>query len=111
MVAIRDLRPWLYRAAFRIAAGELKRRPARLGLNDAETEHDERVADEAEGELIDLTRRLSRTQRSVFVLRHVFGYSGRETAGLLGISEAAVRVHLHTARRRLRELIQEADAP
>lgn len=107
--AIRDLRPWLYRAAFRLAAGELARRRAELPLEERERSANPSGLDQ-EIELMELYRRLSPHQRAVFVLRKVFGYSGRETARLLGLSEVAVRVHLFGARRRLRDLILEANA-
>jgi DNA-directed RNA polymerase specialized sigma24 family protein len=104
--AIRELRPWLFRAAFRIAAGELKRphSPMRddvsevVGSNDGTTE------------LVELAKRLSNAQRRAFVLRDVLGFSTSETAALTGSSEVATRVHLHAARRRLRELILEEES-
>lgn len=43
--------------------------------------------------------------RSVVVLRDVQGLTTRETAAMLGISEGAVKVRLHRAHARLRELI------
>jgi RNA polymerase sigma-70 factor (ECF subfamily) len=108
--SIRNLRPWLYKAAFRLAAGELARRT--VELRAAESERPANPSGfQQEMELMELSRRLSPNQRAVFVLRSVFGYSGRETARLLGLSEVAVRVHLHGAKRRLRDLIMEANAP
>ena len=43
--------------------------------------------------------------RNVVVLRDVQGLSTKETAELLGISEAAVKVRLHRAHAKLRELV------
>jgi RNA polymerase sigma-70 factor (ECF subfamily) len=43
--------------------------------------------------------------RNVVVLRDVQGLSTKETAALLGISEAAVKVRLHRAHAKLRELV------
>ena len=101
--AIRELRPWLFRAAFRIAAGELKasRRPGGDAVSEAAASSD------GTGELMELTRRLSNAQRRAFVLRDVLGFPTREAAALARSSEIAIRVHLHAARRRLRELLQE----
>jgi DNA-directed RNA polymerase specialized sigma24 family protein len=101
--AIRELRPWLFRAAFRIAAGELKRshRPGGDAASEAVAPSD------GTGELMELTRRLSNAQRRAFVLRDVLGFSTREAAELTGSSEVAIRVHLHAARRQLRALLQE----
>ncbi len=46
------------------------------------------------------------TYRSVILLRDIEGYSGQETADLLDISIAAVKVRLHRARQALRELLE-----
>ncbi len=102
LARIRDLRPWLFRAAFKIAAGELKRspEPPRDVLRQG--------SDLGIVELLDLARTLTRAQRQAFALRDVLGFSGRDTAKLMGTSEVTVRVHLHAARRRLRELVKEA---
>jgi RNA polymerase sigma-70 factor (ECF subfamily) len=43
--------------------------------------------------------------REVVVLRDVQGLSTKEAAELLGISEGAVKVRLHRAHARLRELV------
>jgi RNA polymerase sigma-70 factor (ECF subfamily) len=48
---------------------------------------------------------LSDDAREVVVLRDVQGLSTKETAGVLGISEGAVKVRLHRAHARLRELV------
>lgn len=45
---------------------------------------------------------LSRLQRDVVVLFDLEGYSHREIAARLGVSEGAARVHLHHARRAVR---------
>lgn len=105
---IRSLRPWVYRAAFRIAAGELKRRAAqlvldqqdRVGMVDQERDRQE---------LTEMLKRLSPNQRAAFLLREVLGYSSPESARMLGVSEVAIRVHVHAARRRLREQLREEE--
>ena len=43
--------------------------------------------------------------RSVFVLREISGFSTEETAAMLGLGISAVKVRLHRARLRLRELL------
>lgn len=47
-------------------------------------------------------RRLPETLRTAFVLRDVEGLSTRDAAGLLGVSESALKVRLHRARLALR---------
>jgi RNA polymerase sigma factor (sigma-70 family) len=106
---IRDLRPWLYRTAFRLAAAEMRhgetpQPPHSEGELEPEPSRSEGYAD-----LIGLLGSLSPMQRGAFVLRHVYLYTTRETAKLLGIGEIAVRVHLLAARRRLRSRLQEAE--
>lgn len=49
---------------------------------------------------------LSEDARAVVVLRDVEGLSTKEAAAVLGISEAAVKVRLHRAHARLRELVR-----
>jgi RNA polymerase sigma-70 factor, ECF subfamily len=49
---------------------------------------------------------LSVDAQEVVVLRDVQGLSTRETAELLGITEGAVKVRLHRAHARLRELVE-----
>lgn len=68
---------------------------------------------QARAEWADLTARtaralsdLSAEAREVVVLRDVQGLSTKETAALLGISEGAVKVRLHRAHARLRELVE-----
>jgi RNA polymerase sigma-70 factor (ECF subfamily) len=63
----------------------------------AERDHARRVAD-AIADLPD-------DARAVVVLRDVQGLSTKEAAALLGISEGAVKVRLHRAHARLRELV------
>ena len=101
--AVRDLRPWVYRAAFRIAAGELQRRRRQVEpLPDGWDRNAD--ADESSGRLDEALLRLSPAQRSAFVLREAIGFSTAETAEFMGTTAVAVRVHVHAARRRLRDL-------
>jgi RNA polymerase sigma-70 factor (ECF subfamily) len=52
---------------------------------------------------------LSRGQREVFILRDLEDRDIRETAGILGISELAVRVYLSRARKRIKALMIRAE--
>ncbi|RKI82285.1 RNA polymerase sigma factor [bacterium 1xD42-87] len=45
--------------------------------------------------------------REVLLLHYVEGYQGREIAGMLGLSESAVRKRLERGREKLRGLLQE----
>lgn len=97
--AVRDPAAWVWRAAFKIAAGELQRRnrtttePVEIGVQDAEPEW----------QLLDALQCLSEQQRAVVILRDYVGHSSRVTAEIIGSSEQSVRVQLSRARRTLRK--------
>lgn len=102
---LRDPARWVWRAAFKIASGEMQDRRRLTTLVDSAYEMPE--------PLIDLTRALSRLtphQRAAFVLSEYGGYGYLEIAQMLSSSVSAVGVHIFRARRRLRELLEDADA-
>jgi RNA polymerase sigma factor (sigma-70 family) len=93
---------WVWKAAFRIAAGELEHRGRETAVR-AERGYDfphETVA------LANALGRLSPMQRGSIILHYYGGYTSSEAASILGSSSAAVRVHLFRARRRLAELME-----
>jgi RNA polymerase sigma-70 factor, ECF subfamily len=100
--AIRDPARWVWRAAFRIAAGELKLRRSTTAPG---TPHGWYTVDSEAMELIDMLKRLPPKLRAALVLHHGAGYPVREVASIIGSTSAAVRVHLSRGRRRLRELM------
>jgi RNA polymerase sigma factor (sigma-70 family) len=62
---------------------------------------------------VDLWRALATLpakQRASVVLADYAGWSHREIAAALGSTVSAVGVHVHRARRRLRELLEDHDA-
>jgi RNA polymerase sigma-70 factor, ECF subfamily len=104
--ALRDPAAWVWRAAFRIAAGELKER-GRMTTFGAEP-----VTGMPEP-FIDLWRALAQLplkQRASVVLADYAGWSHREIAKALGSTASAVGVHVHRARKRLRDLLEDDDA-
>jgi RNA polymerase sigma-70 factor, ECF subfamily len=102
---VRDPERWVWRAAFRIAAGELKeRRRSGVAVRPGSYEMEEPARD-----LVVALGALSERQRVSVVLHDAAGYPSKEVAGIIGSTEAAVRVHLMRGRRRLRELLKEDD--
>jgi RNA polymerase sigma-70 factor, ECF subfamily len=99
---IRDPERWIWRAAFRIAAGALKER--RREVQGVEKEGSYEMEEPAR-ELIVALANLSAKQRAAVVLHHAAGYSVNDVAHLIGSTSPAVRVHLMRGRRRLRELL------
>jgi RNA polymerase sigma factor (sigma-70 family) len=106
---LRNPAAWVWRAAFSIAAGEMKERRKVIPL-DVGVEVAAVVPDVSPERLIDLVRALAQLtyrQRAAVVLADYAGWSHRQIAGVLGSSVATVGVHVHRARGRLRELLQE----
>ena len=101
--AVRDPSRWIWRAAFRIAAGELKDRRKRMASQTSEGWYE---IPEPAGHVIEALSRLSPRQRAVVILHEHIGYSTREVAAILGSTPATVRVHLSQGRRRLRRLLE-----
>lgn len=104
--ALRSPIAWIWRTAFRVAAGELKlRRSQPTAVVEGAYELG---ADSSE--LVGALSRLPKRLRAAVVLHHIADYPVREVAQVLGSSEAAVRMRLTRGRRRLRELLEERDA-
>jgi RNA polymerase sigma-70 factor, ECF subfamily len=104
--AIRDQGRWVWRSAFRIAAGEMKQRSQRRSLMD------DRFYEMTEPptDLLRVLRQLSFKQRAVIILHFYAGHSTKEVAGILGCTTGTVRVHISQGRKRLRQLLEEEDA-
>jgi RNA polymerase sigma-70 factor (ECF subfamily) len=60
-------------------------------------------------ELLDALGALSPAQRAAVVLHYYADRPVREVAELIGSTPAAVSVHLHRARRRLKTLLEDRD--
>lgn len=104
---IRSPKAWLSRAAYRIAAGELKARRLEGSYPIVESGYE---MPEPVTELASAFAQLTQKQRAATLLCLRDGYSATETAEIIGSTPSAVRVHVHRARARLRELLGEADA-
>jgi RNA polymerase sigma-70 factor, ECF subfamily len=101
--AIGDPRAWVWRVAFRLAAGELKRRRTTSQLPETvSAPYDDRTIDIAEA-----LAHLPPNQRAAIVL-HYYAYRPvKEIATILGMNPATVRVHLHRGRQRLAKLLED----
>ena len=97
---IRDVERWVWKAAYRIAAGELKQR------RRVSPEVDRPVDDAASSfELRDVLLRVSPKQRAALFLFYYGGYEPREIARMIGSTQSAVRVHLFRGRKRLASML------
>lgn len=99
---------WVWRAAFRIAAGLLQTK-----RSEAISEPIDAVASGAEPDeslaLVDALRTLSESDRRIVVLSLLAGWTAEEIGSLDSISAGAVRVRLHRARRQLRARLEVRD--
>lgn len=102
---IREPEPWVWRVAFRVASGELKRRKRESSVS---TSVESTYALEAPSDsVLAVVGQLSPRQRSAVVLHYYAGYSTREIGDIVGSSAATVAVHLHQGRKRLRQLLED----
>jgi RNA polymerase sigma-70 factor, ECF subfamily len=104
--ALRDPLAWIWHVAFRVAAGELKRR----GRIDHRLPDVHDASEQRAYELVSLLRQLPEKQRAAIVLHYYADRPVRDVAAALGVTPATARVHLHRGRRRLLYLMEEHDA-
>jgi RNA polymerase sigma factor (sigma-70 family) len=105
--AVRDPLAWVWRVAFRVAAGELADRRRTGGGGDVPEESYE--APDSARDLVGALAQLSPSQRAALVLHHYAGYPVKDVARMIGSTGAAVRVHLSRGRKRLRQLLRKDD--
>lgn len=121
------MRPWLYRVARCKAISWMRRRgPQGTPMDSLDYAHEQgyEVPDPSDpdpharpeppplGALQAAVERLPPIYAGAVRLHYLCGYSTRETARLLGVPRTAVKMRLHRARKRLRDLMDEfrADA-
>jgi RNA polymerase sigma factor (sigma-70 family) len=105
---VREPRPWLYRTAYRLVVEELRRGRRERPVQAAGDAHGR--SSEDGGLSDDLTaalRRLEPDQRLAIFLVYFADLPLAEVATLTGSTAVAVRIRVHRARKRLREMIEE----
>ena len=102
--AVRSPADWVWTAAFRIAAGELKGRRTVPARSEPAYEMAEPLDD-----LIRALAAIPRNQRLAVVMHDYADRPTDEIADVLGVTRATVHVHLSRGRRRLRSLLEDRD--
>jgi len=103
--ALREPERWIWRTAYRIAAGALKER-GRHGGTAPETSY---RLDEVPAALAEALASLPPSQRAAVVLHYYADLRVRHVADVLGTSTAALKVSLMRGRRRVRTLLEASD--
>lgn len=103
--AVRSPKAWVWRAAFRIAAGDLQQRGRHTSLT-ADPSYE--MAEE-DDDLMRALATLPRNQRAALVLRYYAGYDAKGVAEILGCGTATARVHMSRGRKRLESLLGGRD--
>ncbi|MEZ4864426.1 MAG: RNA polymerase sigma factor [Caldilineaceae bacterium] len=115
--AVENRRAWVYRIATNLTLNEVKRRKRFAWLPWSQV--DERRTDEwpeFDATLDDQAAvnrtlaQLSAEQRAPLLLAAGYGFTVREVAETLGISESAAKTRLYRARERFRQLYAEGEA-
>jgi DNA-directed RNA polymerase specialized sigma24 family protein len=104
--AVDDVEAWVWRSAFRIAAGLLAGWSSSTDLGPASGSA---PPTGSVAEFLGLLGGLSPQQRVCVALRYVGEYTSPEIGDLLGISASTVRVQLNRAHETLRHTITEAE--
>jgi RNA polymerase sigma-70 factor, ECF subfamily len=106
-----SFRTWLFRIVANAAMSHLRRRGRFGDLGDEAddvlvlAEPPARESDVDADELRRALATLPDAQRVVVLMKDAYGFSCREIAEDMGISEGAVKVRLHRARRRLKDAL------
>jgi RNA polymerase sigma-70 factor (ECF subfamily) len=98
---------WIWHVAFRVTAGELKRRRALTAMDCSP--HPSYGLPEPLDDLMNALTSLSSNQRLAVVLHDYADRPTEEIARAMGTSRATVHVHLSQGRRRLRRLLEESN--
>lgn len=96
---------WLIRVAVNLCKNRLRfyKNHPKIGMEQLSRYYEERE----DTWLMDSLLLLPSKYREVLLLHYVEGYQGREIAGMLGLSEAAVRKRLERGREKLRRFLEE----
>ncbi len=95
---------WLYRVSINLVNSHFRKRSiARRAEQRVRQEFQPSWIDRSDVELIDALADMPPRQRAALLLRHLVGFSTRETAEALGCPEGTVKTLVHKGIQRLRE--------
>jgi RNA polymerase sigma-70 factor, ECF subfamily len=100
---------WVWRAAFKIAAGQLAERASFTDARSDAAEDAGLETSESSQDLLEALAKLPPRERGAVTLFYLADLDTTEVARILGMRPATVRVHLHRGRNRLRTLLEDTD--
>lgn len=98
---------WLIRVDINLCKNRLRfyKNHPKIGMEELSRYYEEKE----DTKLMDSLLLLPSKYREVLLLHYVEGYQGKEIAGMLKLSESAVRKRLERGRGKLRDLLQETE--
>jgi len=116
---IKHARSFVYRTAINLARDSVKSAYSRLKDEDSDesllsADHDDAVlrrvvSDEEFSRFCRAIRRLATQPRRAFVLRRVYGYSQKEIAEIMGLSEKTVEKHISAGLKKCTQAMQRSN--
>lgn len=106
---IRSPAAWLWKAAFRIASGELHERQRSLPLDVDTVAELGYESPDRDPQILELIAVLPPKQKAAIILRYYVDYDMKRIAEILGCSSATARVHLHRGRAKLARVMESSD--
>ncbi|MBD5160655.1 MAG: RNA polymerase sigma factor [Oscillibacter sp.] len=100
-------RAWLYRTARNLYIDQVRKRVRETPAEEGQLELTSFEEDLSQAAVAQLIARLPEGERALFTMRYFEGYRSRELGELFDLPAATVRSRLASARRRLRQWIEE----
>lgn len=100
-------RAWLYKTARNVFIDQLRKQSRETPTEEESLPPAPFEEDLSQAAVAQLIARLPESERTIFTMRYFEGYNARELGELFDLPSATVRSRLSSAKRRLREWIQE----
>ena len=100
-------RAWLYKTARNLFIDQVRKQSRETPAEEEQLALASFEEDLSQAAVAQLIARLPDTEKSIFCLRYFEGYNAKELGELFALPSATVRSRLASARRRLREWIEE----